>query len=157
MVSAVSHRAMHSWHTAASDWSTDDALSHAQSSSSSSESKLLKTKALKNKSPQKSWAWHHPPLVSKCPSGRQSWLYGCTGKQYGSGFWKTAHILWRTRHLSHQSCREKRHFWEPSSDLASPPAAIALQGSSCSTTREDCKYQDRNIYSCHLPERVSST
>lgn len=35
-----------------------------------------------------------------------------------------------------------------------PPAAITLQDSSCSTTREARKYQDRNIYSCHLPENV---
>lgn len=43
---------------------------------------------------------------------------------------------------------EKRHFWASSSDLPLPPTALC--GSLC------CKYQDRIIYNCHLPERVSS-
>lgn len=114
----------------------------------------LWAKALENQSLQKSRAWHHPPLVWKCPWGQQSWLYGCTGKQYGCGFWKTAHTLGRTRHLSRQSCGEKRHFWAASSNLPSP--STALCGSLCCTAREDCKYQGRIIYSCYLPEKILS-
>lgn len=73
---------------------------------------------LKTKShPTEAQAWDHPPPVLKYPSKQQSWSNGCTGRRYGSGFWKTAHTLWKTRHLFRQSCREKRHLWEPSSDL----------------------------------------
>lgn len=38
----------------------------------------------------------------------------------------------------------------------SPLAATALQDSSHSTNREDCVYQDRNIYSGHLPDSTNN-
>lgn len=156
-VGAVRHRAMHSWHSATHHryvtelWimlkAEDQALNHSPWKPKSSKPKPSKIMSVISPTSRFEMSIRTAKLVI--------WLH-----------WQ-AIWLWFLENSSHPLedqapvppiLRGKKACLRGA--LSSPRAFhcyCSLGDSSCSIIREDGKYQDRNIYSCYLPEGVSST